>query len=85
MTNVVNLKDYLKTLEDQVIKNSLDTGEQVMWDILDYEPQGTDNTGIIFSIWSGLLIQLYLRGWSKEDFLKELDTYEKIAKDIEEA
>ena len=53
-------------------------------DVFDYETKDTDNTMIIFGLWVNLLVCLYLRGWTKENLIEELDTYQKIAIEMQD-
>ena len=83
MTNtVISLRDWLNNKENAVIDRSTKTGDTIAFDLFDYEPTGTDNTAILFSVWTTILTQLILRGWTKNDLIKELAFYEQIAGDI---
>jgi hypothetical protein len=79
---VISLKDWLNNKENAVIDRSTKTGDRIAFDLFNYEPDGTDNTAILFSVWTTILTQLILRGWSKNDLEKELDFYEQVAGDI---
>ena len=78
MSNVIDIKTHQAKLEDRVIKESLAVASDMSLDVFDYETKDTDNTMIIFSLWVNLLVCLYLRGWTKENLIEELDTYQKI-------
>ena len=84
MSNVIDIKTHQAKLEDRVIKESLAVASDMSLDVFDYETKDTDNTMIIFGLWVNLLVCLYLRGWTKENLIEELDTYQKIAKEMQD-
>ena len=84
MSNVIDIKTHQAKLEDRVIKESLAVASDMSLDVFDFETKDTDNTTIIFGLWVNLLVRLYLRGWTKENLIEELDTYQKIAKEMQE-
>ena len=84
MSNVIDIKTHQAKLEDRVIKESLAVASDMSLDVFDYETKDTDNTMIIFSLWVNLLVCLYLRGWTKENLIEELDTYQKIAIEMQD-
>ena len=82
MAQVYNLQDHKDNTENAVMNKSLDVGNNIAFDLMDMQPQGTDNTGILFSIWTSLATQLMLRGWTAAELRKEITHYSKVAKQI---
>ena len=62
------------TLSDQVIEDSMDAADAAVLDLLTFEPEGTDNTAIVFGVWHSLMIQLHRCGWTKADLMRELSS-----------
>lgn len=84
MAKIYNFQDHKNNTENAVIDRSTDVGHKIAFDLMDIEPQGTDNTGILFSIWVTLTVQLLLRGWTAVELRKEITHYRKVAKKIVE-
>lgn len=68
--------------EQLVIDCSTKEGDKIAFDLMDHEPTNTDNTGILFSIWTTLMVQLMLRGWTQAELIKEVKHYNKVAQNI---
>ena len=62
------------TLSDQVIEDSIDAAQDVVVKLATFEPEGTDNTAIIFSVWHSLTYRLYSCGYTKADLMRELSS-----------
>ena len=80
--NILSIREYLDRKEKLLIDYSTKEGDRIAFDLMDYEPKGTDNTGILFAIWTTLLTSLMLRGWKPDELVKEIKHYHKIAQDI---
>jgi hypothetical protein len=80
--NILSIKEYLDRKEKLLIDYSTKEGDRIAFDLMDYEPKGTDNTGILFAIWTTILTQLILRGWKPTELMKEIKYYNQVAQDI---
>jgi|TARA_R110002051_G_scaffold109053_1_gene181799 hypothetical protein len=84
MAEIINFDDYKETLDKPIIKKSQEVGENLAFDLMNIEPEGTDNTGILFSVWNHLTIALMLRGWTSGELRNEVTDRKKEYKDIKE-
>ena len=75
---------YEDLLQSAEIDYSTKLGDRKAFELMDYEPAGSDNTAILFSAWTTLLTQLMLRGCKHTDLIKEVKHYKKIADSIKE-
>jgi len=77
-------KLYDDLVESAEIDYSTKLGDRKAFELMDYEPAGSDNTAILFSCWTTLLTQLMVRGWKHSELIKEVKHYKKIADSIKE-
>ena len=87
MAEIINFDDYLNKLVDDTIENvvmekSIEVGRDVSLDLMEIEPEGTENTGILFSIWSTLTTTLMIRGWEANELRKSVTYHKKEADEI---
>ena len=82
MTKIVDIKKYKDQLENQIMTRSLKLGDKLAFDMMKVEPKGTDNTDILYSAFTTILVQLMLRGFTDKELKKDITFYNKIANNI---
>lgn len=83
MKNIIDIQKYKDSIENAEIAKSTKLGDKLAFDLMDIEPEGTDNTAILYAAWVTITVQLLLRGFDHSQLKKEITHYNQVARDME--